>query len=182
MTFKTKIDWETEVHKAVELGKQGRSLVDIGNYYGVSRQRIKQVFQQYGIDPASVGIKVRTRRSREERAAAHFKKWGTKEDTDLYHNQRQKFRTKKANAKTIGWEWTVEFGDLTWPTHCPILGIELDYFAEACQENSPSFDQRVAGLGYVKGNVDIMSWRANRIKNNGTAAEHRLIADYLDKL
>jgi hypothetical protein len=34
----------------------------------------------------------------------------------------------------------------------------------------------------VKGNVEVMSWRANRIKNNGTPEEHRKIANYLEKV
>lgn len=164
------------------MGKDGKTLREIGEHYGVSRQRIKQLFSQHGVTPEESGLIVRRKRSREARAAAHFAKWGKKEDTDLYQAQRHKFRRKKANATRIGWDWTVQFGELEWPTHCPVLGMELDYFSEFVKENSPSFDRIDSGLGYVKGNVRIMSWRANRIKNNGTAEEHRKIADYLDKM
>lgn len=146
----------------------------------MSRQRIKQVFKQYGVNPQEVGIKLRVKQSREEKAKAYFEKWGIKESTDLYQAQRHKFRRKRANAVHTGWEWSIQFGDLVWPTHCPILGLELDYFSEYRSEASPSFDRTDPSKGYVKGNVVIMSWRANRIKNNGTAEEHRKIADYLD--
>jgi hypothetical protein len=64
---------------------------------------------------------------------------------------------------------------------CPVFGLELDWFAEARKENSPSFDRVDPKLGYIKGNVQIISARANRIKNDGTAEEHRLIAAYMDK-
>ena len=35
-------------------------------------------------------------------------------------------------------------------------------------------------LGYIKGNVQILSNRANRLKNNATASELSLIADFMD--
>lgn len=33
--------------------------------------------------------------------------------------------------------------------------------------------------GYVKGNITVISNKANRIKNNGTAEEHEAIAKWL---
>lgn len=161
----------------------------IADHYGVSRQRVKQVLDRkiprwY----QSYGKFVRDQQKQEEAAKlneAYLKKWGPSRgliDKDLYSAQRFKFGRKKANATQTGFTWTIEFTDLDWPTHCPILGLELDYFAPYAQENSPSFDRINSNLGYVKGNVQILSWRANRIKNNGTAEEHRKIAEYLDSL
>jgi hypothetical protein len=94
---------------------------------------------------------------------------------------REKYRLKKANANRSGKEFTIAFGELDFPTHCPILGIELDYFSEGRQENSPSFDRFDPSKGYVSGNVAVVSWRANRIKNDGTADEHQKIADWMSK-
>jgi len=116
------------------------------------------------------------------KSSQHYKKWGLREDSELYDAKRLKFRAKKANAYRQGVPWSLSFGDLDWPTQCPILGIELDYFAEGRQENSVSFDRIDSNKGYAPGNVQLISWRANRIKNNGTADEHRKIADYLDTL
>ena len=62
-----------------------------------------------------------------------------------------------------------------------LLGIELDYFAEVRKEASASFDRVDNTKGYIPGNVLVISWRANRIKNDGTAQEHRQIADFIDK-
>jgi hypothetical protein len=178
----TGIDWSIEFPNALKMGQEGKTLNQIGEHYGVSRQRIKQVFNKYGVDPYSVGKALTSSQKKAQRQVAYLAKWGTKEDTDLYREQRAKFYAKKANATRIGWEWDIQFGDVVWPTHCPILGIELDYFAEYRKEESPSFDRMDTSKGYVKGNVVILSWRANRIKNDGTAEEHRRIAEYLDTL
>jgi len=60
--------------------------------------------------------------------------------------------------------------------------MELDWFTDKVKENSPSLDRIDSKKGYVPGNVMIMSWRANRIKNDGTAAEHKKIAEFLEKI
>lgn len=153
-------------------------MTDIAKKYNVSRQRIKQVVAKYIPDwGTNYGRVVRTQLKLKQWES----KWGQKTNTDLYREQRYKFSRKKANATRVGYTWTVEFGEINWPTHCPILGIELDYFAESRQENSPSFDRLDNTKGYEPQNVLIVSWRANRIKNDGTALEHRKIAEFLEK-
>ena len=177
--YKQKINWEEELPKLKEMGSTGMTMAEISRHYGVSRQRIKQVVQRH--IPSwgdEYGRAVRTAIKQE----TWRKKWGNKEDTELYKAQRRKFTYKKHQAKYTGYTWTASFGDIDWPTHCPILGLELNWFAENCQENSPSFDRVDSSKGYEPGNVVIVSWRANRIKNNGTAEEHRAIADYIDKM
>lgn len=178
MPFKG-IDWKIEIHKAVEYGKRGWSLQDIGDKYGISRQRVKQVFQQYGIDPAEIGVKVRTKRRRDQKAKEHFEKWGD-QNQELYEEKRQKYRQKKHNTKRQGIPFTIKFSELEFPTHCPFLGIELNYFAEGREDASISFDRIDPSKGYEAGNVIVCSWRANRIKSDATPEELRRIADYLD--
>ena len=43
----------------------------------------------------------------------------------------------------------------------------------------PTLDRILPELGYVKGNVAFLSYRANRIKDNGTMQEHYDIADWI---
>lgn len=162
---------------------RGEKLEDIAKAMStqVSRQRIKQLTAKYGIDSFSIRQETREK----ERADKLFKKFGPKwhdssyRKSFIYQEMKAKFRGKKANAKRAGWEFTIDFGEIEFPTHCPILGIELDYFAAQRAENSVSFDRIDPNKGYVSGNVVIISWRANRIKNDGTADEHQKIADFL---
>jgi hypothetical protein len=174
-----KIHWIDEIAELKRLGSMGTKMPVLAKKYGVSKQRIKQVLDQYIPEwydtyGAAVDRKLKT--------DARYAKWGVREDSELYSAKRTKFNRKKANASKSGLEWSLSFGDLSWPTHCPILGIELDYFTEMRQENSVSFDRIDSTKGYITGNVQVISWRANRIKNDGTAGEHRKIASYLDSL
>lgn len=179
MPFYSIVDWEKEVTTIRRMGEEGKRMPEIANHYGVTRQRIEQVLKKYFPEwKTTYGAVIH----RNKAAEAYQLKWGERQSTDLYNAQRIKFRAKKAIALRTGFSWGIEFGEISWPKVCPILGIELDYFAESCVEASPSFDRIDSNLGYDKGNVHIISWRANRIKNNGTAEEHRRIADYLDNL
>lgn len=177
--FVTRINWQEQLPVLKELGLSGKSMVAIAEHYQVSKQRIKQVLDRFIPEwSLEYGIEHRRKKAAEQR----FAKFGVKENTDLYKSKRKKFISKKEAAKRTGYEWTVTFGELNFPDVCPILGKPLNYFAEFREEFSPSFDRIDSNLGYVSGNVQIISWRANRIKNDGTAAEHRKIADYLDSL
>lgn len=68
---------------------------------------------------------------------------------------------------------------------CPVLGIalrlDLPEGFTTHVPNSPSLDRVRPDLGYVPGNVRVISNRANLIKNDGTADEHRRIAAYIEE-
>ncbi|UHX60313.1 restriction endonuclease [Ralstonia phage vRsoP-WM2] len=57
------------------------------------------------------------------------------------------------------------------PEVCPVLGIPLRRTLGFADDNSPSLDRLIPELGYVPGNVEWMSYRANRIKNDSTYEE-----------
>jgi transposase len=150
---------------------------------GVSKQRVSQIIMSLLKD----GVLAKSELPREQRKAQakieYTNKWGHSREeceirkTEIYKVMREKFRIKKSN--NYKHDFTIQFGELSFPTHCPVLGIELDYFAEMRQENSVSFDRIDSSKGYISGNVIVMSWRANRIKNDGTGEEHQKIADFL---
>lgn len=65
------------------------------------------------------------------------------------------------------------------PTHCPVLGVELEWGGKKNDPYLPSLDRTVPELEYVKGNVVIMSARANTLKNDGTVAEFEALLAYM---
>lgn len=172
-----------EMRKMLERGCGYQQCSDFfGNI--LSRQRIKQYAQRWGIDAK----RIQTEKLSELKNKQMSEKWGTKwkdqewRKSDIYKSMREKFRNKKANAKNKGIEFTVPFGELDFPEHCPVLGIPIDYFVEgSADDSSPSFDRIDSSKGYVSGNVVIVSWRANRLKNNGTPEEHLKIAQFYSR-
>lgn len=87
-----------------------------------------------------------------------------------------KFRAKR---KGLPFDLTLE--DLPIPETCPVLGIPLIMRSGSFHDNSPSIDRLIPEKGYVRGNVAIVSYRANRIKDYGTLDELRKVVTYLEK-
>lgn len=92
--------------------------------------------------------------------------------------------TAKFNAKKKGIEFNISVSDIAWPEICPVFGIKLNYGCPThgkASWDSPSIDRHDHTKGYVKGNVVIMSWRANAIKRDATNEEVRLLSEYLNR-
>lgn len=67
--------------------------------------------------------------------------------------------------------------------NCSVFGTPLESGIGAGQvgPNSPSVDRRIPALGYVTGNIAIISWRANRLKGDGTLDELRQLVGWLER-
>ena len=83
----------------------------------------------------------------------------------------------KQRAKSRGIPFNIEMSDITIPEVCPVLGILL---VVGDTEAAPSIDRVIPALGYVKGNVNIISNRANRIKSDATKEELERVLDYIN--
>jgi len=92
-----------------------------------------------------------------------------------YHEKhRLSFMLKEAKrrAKKLGVDFNLTVSDIVFPTHCPVLGIPLSTIINmANRDTAPSLDRTIPEFGYVKGNVQVISFRANRIKNDATFEE-----------
>lgn len=88
----------------------------------------------------------------------------------------------KSRCKKYGIEFNLTIDDIVVPDQCPILGIPISHGDGYRTDNSPSVDRINNSLGYIKGNVHVISMRANRIKNDSTLDELRLLVEYLTEL
>jgi hypothetical protein len=77
-------------------------------------------------------------------------------------------RRAKSRAKKAGIPFNIDESDIVLPEKCPVLGMPFIY---GDRNWTFSIDKIVPALGYVKGNVIIVSNRANIIKNNATPEE-----------
>ena len=87
----------------------------------------------------------------------------------------------KKNSKKSGVDFSLTKDDLVMPETCPILGLKLRVGKTSKQDYSPSLDRLYPEKGYVKDNVNIISWRANHLKNNGTLEEFRKLVKWLEE-
>jgi len=88
----------------------------------------------------------------------------------------------KSRAKKIGREFNIKTSDITLPEYCPILHIKLQLNANHCEDNSYSLDRIDSSKGYIKDNIQVISHRANQLKNNATVEELEIILNYLKNI
>lgn len=74
----------------------------------------------------------------------------------------------KTRARNYGIEFNLEYKDLSIPKYCPILKVKLIKTDKSFEPFAPSIDRIDSSKGYIKGNVKIISFLANRMKNNAT--------------
>ena len=100
---------------------------------------------------------------------------GAQRIQDMIYNARKR-------AKDAGVPCTLKVGDITIPTHCPVLGTPLSgrFVGDRKNHNdSPSLDRIDCKGGYTPENVIVVSWRANRLKSDATLEEmEKLVAFY----
>lgn len=115
--------------------------------------------------------------------SAEEKKLSLKRAQDKYRKSnplKYMLNATKRRATHRGQEFNLDISDIIIPKICPLLGLALDHLSPdlACH---PSIDRYDNSKGYVKGNVWVISLRANILKNNATADELYRLAENLKK-
>lgn len=87
----------------------------------------------------------------------------------------------RSRAKADGVPFDLGLDDIEIPEFCPVLGIKLQvgFGVGGFCDTSPSLDKIIPTLGYVRGNIAVISSRANRLKNDGTPEELQKVASWL---
>lgn len=86
------------------------------------------------------------------------------------------FSRWQAAAKAENIPFTITQDDLAWPINCPYLDIELNYISNEKADNKASLDKIIPALGYVPGNVQIISLLANKMKSSASAEQIKTFA------
>lgn len=85
----------------------------------------------------------------------------------------------KARAKKNNLEFNIDIDDIIIPNICPVLGIPIKSGVGKTIDSSPTIDRINNNLGYVKGNIKIISWRANKLKSDATSDELYRVLCYM---
>lgn len=98
-------------------------------------------------------------------------------DYRAYMLARSKFR-----ASQLGLPFDLVKNDIPLITHCPVFGFKLEPGNGVVSPKSPSLDRIISELGYVKGNVIVVSNKANLIKSSASPEEIMKVAKFYKKI
>ena len=96
--------------------------------------------------------------------------------------ERTMLNAARRAAKLKDVPFNLTLADILIPERCPVLGVVLKRGDGDRTGSSPSLDRIIPPKGYVKGNVMVISWRANRIKADASVAELDMIASFYRRL
>ena len=88
----------------------------------------------------------------------------------------------KSRCKRIGREFSIELEDILIPEKCPVFGFDLKREDRQTWMCAPSVDRIDSSKGYIKGNITVVSRRANIIKRDATIQELEQLFNYYKTL
>jgi hypothetical protein len=102
----------------------------------------------------------------------------------IKHPERVLCSMAKRRAKDKGLDFNIDKTDIDIPIICPILGIPIVKVYTKGKNtgptsNSPSLDRIDNSKGYVKGNVRVISHKANTMKHNASPIELIRFAEWV---
>jgi hypothetical protein len=112
--------------------------------------------------------------------------FATKRDQSKYqesHIAVLLFNVAKSRAKRNGLEFDIDISDVDIPNVCPILKIPLDHSrGKGRRFNGASLDRINPKLGYIKGNVWVISDLANMMKSYASIAQLKTFGEWTQTL
>ncbi len=106
---------------------------------------------------------------------AYQKTWREK------HLEYSLFRYAKYRAQKFGIKFSLEIEDIVIPDTCPVFGFKLEAADRHMRYNSPTLDKIIPEKGYTKGNVWVISNKANTMKNNASLEELKMLTSKLEE-
>ena len=117
--------------------------------------------------------------------AAYARSWYKKEERPCRKAAMERQRLKREkdiqyrlwthsrkSARERELEHTISVEDIHVPEYCPVFKVPMEYKGPF----TPTLDRIDSSKGYVKGNVQVLSWKANTMKSNATSQELILFA------
>lgn len=102
-----------------------------------------------------------------------FKKliYSQKRESRLRNFVHSMWKAAKSRAEKKELEFNIEESDIIIPETCPLLGIKLEFGTKVNYDASPSLDRIDNIKGYIKGNIWVISKKANTMKNSASLQE-----------
>ena len=120
--------------------------------------------------------------SDKERQKQYLKEWDLKRRIERPEYVLWKSAKRRARAKEL--DFNIEPTDVIIPAFCPLLNIPIIHKIGkgSADDNSPSLDRIDNRFGYIKGNILVVSWRANFLKSDAALSELQLLVANLQSI
>jgi hypothetical protein len=113
----------------------------------------------------------------------YHRKYQAKRREDFTYRLQMLLNASKQRAALKNREHTITLEDIKdlYPVDgkCPVFGFDLEFNSQGFRETSPSIDRIDSTKGYTRDNIQIISWKANRLKAYATVEDLELLVAFL---
>jgi hypothetical protein len=138
---------------------------------------------QYKCRPCDVAYQAKRRLENPELRLDYQRSYQKNRRKDYTYRLQMLINASKQRAKNKDREHNISVEDIKniFPEDgcCPIFGMKLEFNNAGFRETSPSIDRIDSTKGYTPDNIQIISWKANRIKGYATLQELEMLLAYL---
>ena len=138
---------------------------------------------QYKCSSCDVAYQKKRRAENPQQQLDYQRSYQKNKRKDYNYRLQMLINASKQRAKNKNREHNITVEDIKaiYPLNgcCPIFGMKLEFNSAGFRENSPSIDRIDSTKGYTPDNIQIISWKANRIKGYASTQELEMLLAYL---
>jgi hypothetical protein len=109
------------------------------------------------------------RKTNKDKVTGQWESWKTT------NRERYMWGKAKSSAAKDKREFNIESSDIVIPEKCPVFNTEWTIRGP----QAPSLDRIDSNKGYIKGNVQVISWKANNLKGNFELQDFEAMVSFL---
>lgn len=114
-----------------------------------------------------------------DKALAAKQKWRNKNPKNAWACSVTGQAKKRAHDYGLPFDIDKDYVGSIIPDVCPVFGVPFEWQGKKIRPESPTLDRLKPELGYIRGNVAVISLKANAIKSNATAEEVETVAAWM---
>ena len=138
---------------------------------------------QYRCKPCDKQYQQKRRSDNKDYLLDYQRKYQANRRKDFEYRLQMLLNASKQRAALKNREHTITLDDVKalYPVDgkCPVFGFDLEFNSQGFRETSPSIDRIDSTKGYTRDNIQIISWKANRLKAYATVEDLELLVAFL---
>lgn len=138
---------------------------------------------QYRCRTCDVKYQAQRRNANKDQFAEYSREYQRNRRKDFDYRLQMLINASKQRAKLNEREHDIGVADIKaiYPVDgcCPIFGLKLEFNDAGFRDNSPSIDRIDSTKGYTRDNIQVISWKANRIKGTASLQDLEMLVAYL---
>jgi hypothetical protein len=169
--------------KKCEVTKQCNTCQEHKALFEFSKNKASPDGLQYRCRSCDKEYQNKRRENNKEACLNYDRKYQAKRRQDFDFRLKMLLNASKQRAALKKREHTLTLEDIKefYPIDgkCPVFGFDLQFNSGGFRETSPSLDRIDSSKGYTRDNVQIISWKANRLKSYATVEDLEILVAYL---